>query len=129
AGPFARDVTDAALLFGRMIGRDPCDSTSLEFPEPIRRPTAEHLDGIRLGVPSELSGEGIDTGVLAAFRETLALAEKLGASVEECSLPHAPHALSAYYVLAPAEASSNLARYDGVRYGLRSDGEAGLIEM
>ncbi|HEY3020907.1 MAG TPA: Asp-tRNA(Asn)/Glu-tRNA(Gln) amidotransferase subunit GatA [Solirubrobacteraceae bacterium] len=129
AGPFARDVTDTALLFGRMIGRDPCDSTSLEFPEPIRRPTAEHLDGVRLGVPGELSGEGIEPGVLAAFRETLALAEKLGASVEECSLPHAPHALAAYYVLAPAEASANLARYDGVRYGLRRDGEEGLVAM
>ena len=129
AGPFARDTTDAALLFGRMIGRDPCDSTSLAFPEPIRLPTAEHLDGIRLGVPSELTGEGIERGVLAAFRETLALAEKLGASVEECSLPHAPHALAAYYLLAPAEASANLARYDGVRYGLRRDGEEGLVAM
>jgi aspartyl-tRNA(Asn)/glutamyl-tRNA(Gln) amidotransferase subunit A len=131
AGPFARDVTDAALLFSRMVGRDPCDSTSLEFPEPIRLPEREDLDGIRLGVPSELAGEaeGMEPGVLEAFRETLALAEKLGASVEECSLPHAPHALSAYYVLAPAEASSNLARFDGVRYGLRSDGDAGLVEM
>jgi len=66
AGPFARDVTDAALLFSRMVGRDPCDSTSLEFPEPVRLPDAEHLDGIRLGVPSELSGEGIEPGVLDA---------------------------------------------------------------
>src|SRR3954464_958130 len=131
AGPFARDVTDAALLFSRMVGRDPCDSTSLAFPEPIRLPEREDLDGIRLGVPSELAGEaeGMEPGVLEAFRETLALAEKLGASVEECSLPHAPHALSAYYVLPPAEASSNLARFDGVRYGLRSDGDAGLVEM
>jgi len=129
AGPFTRDVTDAALLLGRMVGRDPCDSTSLEFPEPIGLPQREDLDGVRFGVPSELSGEGIEPGVLAAFRETLALAQKLGATVEECSLPHAPHALSAYYVLAPAEASSNLSRFDGVRYGLRSDGEAGLVEM
>jgi aspartyl-tRNA(Asn)/glutamyl-tRNA(Gln) amidotransferase subunit A len=131
AGPFARDVTDAALLFSKMVGRDPCDSTSLEFPEPVRLPEREDLDGIRLGVPAELAGEaeGIEPGVMAAFRETLALAQKLGATVEECSLPHAPHALSAYYVLAPAEASSNLARYDGVRYGLRSDGDSGLLEM
>jgi aspartyl-tRNA(Asn)/glutamyl-tRNA(Gln) amidotransferase subunit A len=129
AGPFARDTTDAALLFGSMIGRDPCDSTSLQFPEDIRLPSAERLDGIRLGVPSELSGEGIDAGVLDAFRTTLALAEELGASIEECSLPHAPHALAAYYVLAPAEASSNLARYDGVRYGLRRGGDDGLVEM
>ena len=131
AGPFARDVTDAALLFSKMVGRDPCDSTSLELPEPVRLPEREDLDGIRLGVPAELAGEaeGIEPGVMAAFRETLALAEKLGATVEECSLPHAPHALSAYYVLAPAEASSNLARYDGVRYGLRRGGESGLLEM
>ena len=129
AGPFTRDVTDAALLFSKMVGRDPCDSTSLEFPEPVRLPTAERLDGIRLGVPGELSGEGIEAGVLDAFKKTLALAEGLGASIEECSLPHAPHALSAYYVLAPAEASANLARYDGVRFGLRHGGEAGLVEM
>src|SRR3954464_13375317 len=131
AGPFARDVTDAALLFSKMVGRDPCDSTSLEFPEPVRLPEREDLDGIRLGVPAELAGEaeGIEPGVMAAFRETLALAQKLGATVEECSLPHAPHALSAYYVLAPAEASSNLARFDGVRSGPRSEGDAGLLEM
>jgi aspartyl-tRNA(Asn)/glutamyl-tRNA(Gln) amidotransferase subunit A len=131
AGPCARDVTDAALLFSRMVGRDPCDATSLAFPEPVGLPEREDLDGVRIGVPTELAGdvEGMEPGVMAAFRETLALAEKLGATVEECSLPHAPHALSAYYVLAPAEASSNLARYDGVRYGLRSDGDAGLVEM
>jgi aspartyl-tRNA(Asn)/glutamyl-tRNA(Gln) amidotransferase subunit A len=87
------------------------------------------LVGIRLGVPEELSGEGIEAGVLDSFRATLAKAEELGATIETCSLPHAPHALSAYYVLAPAEASSNLARYDGVRYGLRRDGEKGLVAM
>ena len=129
AGPLTRDVTDAALLFSKMVGRDPCDSTSLDFPGAVTLPTAESLSGIRLGVPSELSGEGIDAGVLDAFRATLKLAEDLGASIQECSLPHAPHALSAYYVLAPAEASSNLARFDGVRYGLRRDGEHGLVEM
>ncbi|MGZ4659045.1 MAG: amidase family protein, partial [Blastococcus sp.] len=129
AGPFTRDVADAALLFSKMVGRDPCDSTSLAFPEEVRAPSAERLDGIRLGMPSELSGEGIEPGVLDAFKRTLALAEELGATIEECSLPHAPHALSAYYVLAPAEASSNLARYDGVRYGLRRDDGNGLVDM
>src|SRR3954471_16493746 len=129
AGPLTRDVTDAALLFSKMVGRDPCDSTSLEFPEPVRLPGASDLKGVRLGVPGELSGEGIEPGVLEAFQKTLQLAEGLGATIEECSLPHAPHALSAYYVLAPAEASSNLARYDGVRFGLRRDGEEGLVEM
>ncbi len=130
AGPFARDVTDAALLMGHMVGeRDPLDSTSLAFPGRIELPSATRLDGVRLGVPEELSGEGIEASVLAAFQDTLRVAERLGATVRTCRLPHAPHALSAYYVLAPAECSSNLARYDGVRYGLRSGGDAGLIDM
>jgi aspartyl-tRNA(Asn)/glutamyl-tRNA(Gln) amidotransferase subunit A len=129
AGPLTRDVTDAALLFSKMVGRDERDSTSLEFPEPVRLPSAERLDGIRLGVPGELTGAGIEPGVLDSFNATLKLAEELGASIETCSLPHAPHALSAYYVIAPAEASSNLARYDGVRYGLRRNGERGLVAM
>jgi aspartyl-tRNA(Asn)/glutamyl-tRNA(Gln) amidotransferase subunit A len=128
AGPLTRDVTDAALLFGHMVGRDACDSTSLEYPEEVRRPSAERLDGIRLGVPEELSGEGIEPGVREGFERTLDVARGLGAEVEPMRLPHAPHALSAYYVLAPAEASSNLARYDGVRYGLRGDG-ADLLSM
>src|SRR5208282_5322395 len=87
------------------------------------------LDGLRLGVPEELSGEGIEDGVLEAFTAALARAQELGASVREVQLPHAPHALSAYYVLAPAEASSNLARYDGVRYGLRAAGAEELLDM
>jgi aspartyl-tRNA(Asn)/glutamyl-tRNA(Gln) amidotransferase subunit A len=129
AGPLARDVTDAALLFSEMTGaRDPRDSTSLDHPGTIVRPSRRELKGVRLGVPSELSGEGIEAGVLAAFEATLELARSLGASVEPCALPHAPHALSAYYVLAPAEASANLARYDGVRYGLRSAADD-LISM
>jgi aspartyl-tRNA(Asn)/glutamyl-tRNA(Gln) amidotransferase subunit A len=130
AGPLTRDVSDAALLLSCMVGRrDACDSTSLEFPEPIRMPESRRLEGIRLGVPEELSGDGIEPGVLAAFEDTLRRAEELGASVRRCRLPHAPHGLSAYYLLAPAEASSNLARYDGVRYGLRVDGEDGLLAM
>jgi aspartyl-tRNA(Asn)/glutamyl-tRNA(Gln) amidotransferase subunit A len=122
AGPFTRDTTDAALLLGAMSGADPCDSTSLGLPEPVRLPTATDLKGIRLGVPEELTGEGIEPGVLAAFNETLDLARSLGATVETMRLPHAPHGLSAYYLIAPAEASSNLARYDGVRYGYRANG-------
>ena len=130
AGPFTRDVTDAALLLGHMVGQDPRDSTSLAFPEPIELPDAEDLRGVRLGVPEELSEEaGIASGVLAAFHDTLARARELGASVETFRLPHAPHALAAYYLIAPAEASSNLARFDGVRYGLRvGEGET-LLEM
>jgi aspartyl-tRNA(Asn)/glutamyl-tRNA(Gln) amidotransferase subunit A len=131
AGPLTRDVTDAALLLGQMIGRDRRDSTSLAFPGAIEAPRAEDLRGIRLGVPEELTGSegGVEPGVRASFQATLELAEQLGASVEPCRLPHAPHALSAYYLIAPAEASANLARYDGVRYGLRVDGSADLVTL
>jgi aspartyl-tRNA(Asn)/glutamyl-tRNA(Gln) amidotransferase subunit A len=129
AGPFTRDVTDAALLLRAMIGPDPCDSTSIGLPEPLALPTATDLKGIRLGVPEELSGEGIEPGVLAAFNQTLDLARQLGAGVETTRLPHAPHGLAAYYLIAPAECSSNLARYDGVRYGLRADHGGGLLGM
>ncbi len=128
AGPLTRNVTDAALLLRHMIGHDGRDSTSLPFPGEIAEPAAADLRGIRLGVPEELAGEGIEPGVLESFRATLALAERLGATVEPCTLPHAPHALSAYYLIAPAEASANLARYDGVRYGLRVEGPD-LISM
>jgi aspartyl-tRNA(Asn)/glutamyl-tRNA(Gln) amidotransferase subunit A len=130
AGPFARDVTDAALLLRHMVGAaDLCDSTSLSYPGEIALPERVRLDGVRLGVPEELTGEGIEPGVLAAFEATLALARELGATVERCTLPHAGHGLSAYYVLAPAEASSNLARYDGVRYGHRAEDAADLVTM
>jgi aspartyl-tRNA(Asn)/glutamyl-tRNA(Gln) amidotransferase subunit A len=120
AGPFTRDTTDAALLLQAMAGKDPCDSTALGLPEPVRLPTATDLKGIRLGVPEELSGEGIEPGVLDAFNATLELARELGATVETTHLPHSPHGLAAYYLIAPAECSSNLARYDGVRYGYRA---------
>jgi aspartyl-tRNA(Asn)/glutamyl-tRNA(Gln) amidotransferase subunit A len=134
AGPLTRDVTDAALLLRHMVGHDPHDSTSLPFPGPIELPAAESLRGIRLGVPEELigggqDGTGIEPGVRANFEGTLRLAEGLGASVEPCRLPHAPHALSAYYLIAPAEASANLARFDGVRYGLRVEGNGDLESM
>ena len=131
AGPLTRDVTDAALLFSHMVGRDHCDSTSLEFPAELTPPKAQDLKGIRLGVPEELTGEGggIEPGVRENFEATLKLAEQLGASIEPCQLPHAPHALSAYYLIAPAEASANLARFDGVRYGLRVDGDKDLLTM
>ena len=131
AGPLTRDVTDAALLLRHMVGHDKCDSTSVPFPEEIAMPRAEDLKGVRLGVPEELTGAdgGVEAGVKASFDATLELAARLGAEIESCRLPHAPHALSAYYLIAPAEASSNLARYDGVRYGLRVDGELDLTTM
>ena len=134
AGPLTRDVTDAALLLRHMVGHDRYDSTSVRFPGPIELPSAQDLRGVRLGVPEELlgggqEGAGIEPGVRASFETTLRLAEGLGASVELCRLPHAPHALSAYYLIAPAEASANLARFDGVRYGLRVGGNRDLESM
>jgi aspartyl-tRNA(Asn)/glutamyl-tRNA(Gln) amidotransferase subunit A len=123
AGPLTRDVTDAALLLRHMVGHDDRDATSVAFPEEVVLPTAQRLDGIRLGVPDDLTGEGVEPGVMERFEATLAIARELGASVERVSLPHADYGLSAYYVLAPAEASSNLARYDGVRYGLRREAD------
>jgi aspartyl-tRNA(Asn)/glutamyl-tRNA(Gln) amidotransferase subunit A len=130
AGPLTRDVTDAALLYAHMIGRDACDSTSLEHPERIALPAAQRLDGIRLGVPRDmLAYEGVEPGVMETFERTLRTAEELGARVVDVSLPHAEHALAAYYIIAPAEASSNLARFDGVRYGLRHDADEGLLAM
>jgi aspartyl-tRNA(Asn)/glutamyl-tRNA(Gln) amidotransferase subunit A len=131
AGPLTRDVTDAALILRHAIGRDRRDSTSLEFPGEIEMPRAEDLTGLRLGVPEDLTGAagGIEAGVRENFDATIKLAERLGASIEPCRLPHAPQALSAYYLIAPAEASANLARFDGVRYGLRVAGDEDLITM
>jgi aspartyl-tRNA(Asn)/glutamyl-tRNA(Gln) amidotransferase subunit A len=118
-GPLTRDVTDAALLFRHLVGRDPCDSTSLDFPEPVELPREESLDGLRVGVWG-FEEEGLDPGVAAVCRQAVDRIEELGGSAAEIKLPHAGHGLSAYYVIAPAEASANLARYDGVRFGKRS---------
>ena len=128
-GPLTRDVTDAALLLSILEGRDPCDSTSVGIKGGIRAPTREDLRGMRFAVPSELGGEGVEPGVREVFEATLAMIERLGGEIAEAPLPHAEHGISAYYVIAPAEASSNLARYDGVRYGLRVEGAGDLIEM
>jgi aspartyl-tRNA(Asn)/glutamyl-tRNA(Gln) amidotransferase subunit A len=128
-GPLTRDVTDAALLFRHMVGaRDECDSTHLEFPEEVRLPDRESLAGVRFGIWG-LGEEGTEPGVDEAVRAAVAKIESFGGAVEEIELPHAPHGLSAYYVIAPAEASANLARYDGVRYGRRAEDFDDLISM
>lgn len=135
AGPIARNVADVALLFRRMTGpADRNDATSIGWQgdsSEIDLPTAERLDGLKIGVPTELLGEGIEPGVRASFDAALKHAEALGAEIVEVQLPHARHALSAYYLLAPAEASSNLARFDGVRYGNRADigPDGGLVDL
>jgi aspartyl-tRNA(Asn)/glutamyl-tRNA(Gln) amidotransferase subunit A len=126
-GPLARNVTDAALLFRQLVGRDPCDSTSLEFPSELELPSAERLDGQRFGVWG-FDEEGLDPGVAGVCREAITHIEELGGAVEEIELPHARHGIAAYYVIAPAEASANLARYDGVRYGPRS-GDGDLLSL
>jgi aspartyl-tRNA(Asn)/glutamyl-tRNA(Gln) amidotransferase subunit A len=127
-GPLARDVADAAFLFSRLVGRDPCDSTSLAFPGEVALPTAERLDGLRFGVWG-LDEKGLDPGVGEVVRATLGRIEELGGAVEEIELPSARHGIAAYYVIAPAEASANLARYDGVRYGPRAAGNGDLTSM
>jgi aspartyl-tRNA(Asn)/glutamyl-tRNA(Gln) amidotransferase subunit A len=122
-GPLTRDVTDAALLLRALEGRDPCDSTSTGIPGGVELPSREELTGLRFGVPRELASDGIEGGVRDVFERTVSRVEELGGEVTETALPHAGHGISAYYVIAPAEASANLARYDGVRFGPRVDAD------
>ena len=132
-GPLARTVLDAALLHEAMSGHDPMDSTSVDAPVPPVVAAARQADvaGLRVGVVAEFSGEGYQPGVLARFGEAVELLESLGAKVTEVSCPHFEYALPAYYLIAPSECSSNLARFDGMRYGLRvgDDGTADAEEV
>ncbi len=128
-GPLTKDVEDAALLMNVIAGADPADSTCLD--EPAADHTAElgkGVKGMRLGLPKEYFIEGLDSEVEQRVREAVHHLEKLGAKVVDISLPHTEHALSAYYLIAPAEASANLARFDGVRYGFRASEINGLLE-
>jgi aspartyl-tRNA(Asn)/glutamyl-tRNA(Gln) amidotransferase subunit A len=122
-GPFSRTVADSALLLRHMVGRDPMDSTSLDWPGEIALPTATDMSGLRVGVVEELMGEGIEPGVKAAIEASLRTMEDLGATVVPISLPTSLSGLATYYVLAPAECSSNLARFDGIRYGPSVDAD------
>ena len=121
AGPCARSVLDAALLHSVIAGHDPRDSTSINAPVPDVVAAANRGDvrGLRIGLVKELSGEGYQAGVLQRFNEAVELLQGLGAEVVEVSCPHFDYALGAYYLILPSEASSNLARFDGMRYGLR----------
>jgi len=124
-GPFANSVSDAALLLDVIAGHDPLDSTSIAArSEPVLPVVERGVNGLRIAMVDELvDGDGFQPAVLAAVDQAARALEKAGATVDRVSVPSARYGLSAYYVIAPAEASSNLARYDGVRYGLRVDGD------
>ena len=129
-GPIAKSVEDAAIMLGLISGRDPRDSTSVNISTPdYGECLKDSIKGVRIGVPKEYFVKGIDSEVEQAIRDAIALIEDLGGDVEEISLPHTEHAVSAYYIIAPSEASSNLARYDGVRYGLRMAAAKNLGDM
>jgi aspartyl-tRNA(Asn)/glutamyl-tRNA(Gln) amidotransferase subunit A len=133
AGPFARTVLDAALLHEAIAGHDPMDSTSINAPVPAVVEAARQADvaGLRIGVVRELGGDGYQAGVQQRFGDAVALLTELGAEVVEVSCPNFSYALPAYYLIAPSECSSNLARFDAMRYGLRvgDDGVAGVEEV
>ncbi len=129
-GPLTRTVTDAALLLRELQGRDRYDATSVGIEAGVELPSLDSLEGLRFGVARDFShhAEGVEDGVAEVFERSLGVIERLGGSLEEIALPNAEHGISAYYVIAPAEASANLARYDGVRYGIREPADT-LDEM
>ncbi len=127
-GPFGHDTRDCALVLEAIAGHDGRDSTSVNEPVPqYTKSIDQPVQGLRIGVPKEFFGLGLDAEVEAAVRLALKEYEKLGATLVDVSLPHSPYALAAYYIVAPAEASSNLARYDGMHYGHRTKEKADLI--
>ena len=131
AGPMARDVGDCAIMLEAMAGFDPKDATSLYLPVPAwEAGLSADMRGLRVGIPREYRMDGMDADVAASWDQGIAWLRDAGATIVDITLPHTKYALPAYYIVAPAEASSNLARYDGVRYGLRDlpDG-AGLQDM
>jgi len=129
-GPMTKDVTDTAILMNVISGRDPLDSTSADFPVPdFTKSLLNNVKGLKIGIPKEYFVEGMDGDVEKSVKGAIELFKKLGAEIKEVSLPHTDYAVSAYYVVAPAEASSNLARYDGVKYGYRTDNSKNLLSM
>jgi aspartyl-tRNA(Asn)/glutamyl-tRNA(Gln) amidotransferase subunit A len=129
-GPITKDVTDCAILMNEICGYDPADSTSVPRSVPDHTKSLQsELDGLVAGVPKEYHVEGLDADVSQAVGDAIKVLEGLGLTCKEVSLPHTQHAVATYYIIAPAEASSNLARYDGVRYGLREAASGDLIGM
>jgi aspartyl-tRNA(Asn)/glutamyl-tRNA(Gln) amidotransferase subunit A len=129
-GPITRDVQDAAIMLQVIAGYDPRESTSVDLPVPdYRAALKEPIRGLRLGIPREYFIEGTDPQVEGAVRNAISTCRQLGAHIVDISLPHTEYGIAAYYIIAPAEASSNLARYDGVKYGHRDKGTRDLIEM
>jgi len=128
-GPFANKVKDVAAILGTIAGRDPHDSTSTTAPVPdYCAELGKSVRGLRLGIPKDYFGEGMNAGVRQKMEAGIALFEKLGCELVDIRMPHTDYAIAAYYIIATAEASSNLARYDGVRYGLRVEDES-LLAM
>ena len=129
-GPLTKTVKDAAILLRVIAGRDPLDSTSADVPVPdYKADLAKPVDGLKIGVPKEYFGEGLDAEVRAAVEAGIAKLRSGGCEIVPISLPHTAYAIPTYYVIATAEASANLARFDGVRYGYRAKGARTLSEM
>ena len=129
-GPITRDVTDAATVLNTICGKDEHDSTSLPVEVPdFTKALRQDVKGLRIGLPKEYYGEGLDPKVHAELKKAIAQYEAMGAEIVEISLPHTEYAVITYYIIAPAEASANLARYDGVRYGFRAANATSAPEM
>ncbi len=129
-GPITRDVTDAALLLGVIAGHDPQDSTSVNYPVPdYSTALKQGVKGLKIGLPREYYIDGLDTDVQKAMDQAIETYRALGAEFVEVSLPHTNYAVATYYLIATAEASSNLARYEGIRFGRRAEGATGLIDL
>jgi len=129
-GPFSKDVTDSAMALNAICGHDPLDSTSanIEVPD-FEKSLVQDVKGLRIGIPAQYFVEGLDSEVEASVRAAISKFEEMGATLHELSMPHTEYSIATYYIIAPAEASSNLARYDGVRYGHRTDDPDDLMDM
>ncbi|MBS3976270.1 MAG: Asp-tRNA(Asn)/Glu-tRNA(Gln) amidotransferase subunit GatA [Syntrophomonadaceae bacterium] len=129
-GPMTKNVTDCALVLQEIAGQDPLDSTSVGYMPPnYRKALVNDIKGLRIGIPKEYFVAGLEPGVKKAVEAAIAKLEELGAVCKEVSLPHTEYALAAYYIISPAEASSNLAKFDGVSYGFRNTAASDVMEM